>query len=61
MENQKKKQEAKKEEPKVRATLSPFRNLANYKQMHESRAKQKGKHAEFMSAPTLTAARRLIA
>lgn len=61
MENQKKKQEAKKkEEPKVRATLSPFRNLNNYKQMHESRAKDKGKHAEFMSAPTLTAARRIL-
>jgi hypothetical protein len=59
MENQKKKQEAKKE-PVVRATLSPFRNLANYKQMHAERAKDKGKYEEFMSAPNLTRARKVL-
>lgn len=61
MENQNPKKPNKKEEPKVRATLSPFRNLANYKQMHSKRAESKGKLDAFMAAPTLTAARRLIA
>jgi len=38
----------------------PFRSLTNYKALHERRAKEKGVYAEFMSATTLTQARKLV-
>lgn len=49
-----------KQEEKPRATLWPFRNLSNYKQMHAERARSKGVYEKFVSAPTLTAARRIL-
>jgi hypothetical protein len=45
---------------KERWVLSPFRSLTNYKALHKKRAQEKKVEAEFMSAQTLTQARRIL-
>lgn len=47
-------------EGKERWVLSPFRSLTNYKSLHQKLAKTKKVEAEFMSARTLTQARRIL-
>ena len=36
------------------------KSIVNYKQRHEELAKEKGVHAQFMKAPTITAARKIL-
>lgn len=38
----------------------PFRDLKNYKKMHEATARKKGVFDAFMAARTLTAARSIL-
>lgn len=40
--------------------LCPFRNLENYKKLHRKLAEKKKVEADFMSAHTLTRARRVL-
>ena len=40
--------------------LYPFRSLTNYKAMHRNRAKDKGVLEEFLAAPTLTRAKKIV-
>jgi len=45
---------------KEKWVYSPFRSLKNYKEIHAKTAREKGVYVEFMSALTLTSARRLL-
>jgi len=60
MENKKKIEKSPYERQSERAVLVPFRNIENYKKMHESYAKEVGKLEAFMTAPTFTKARRIL-
>jgi hypothetical protein len=57
---QTRKKVGKDEKGKERYVLYPFRSLTNYKAMHRKRAEKMEVLQEFLAAPTLTRARKIV-